>query len=243
MASDMAADPAGGVTGQGGQPSGPARDTAVRRRLTGKQPPEDGGRGAIADLAFSAESWREITALDGDAQKWHMHLVHARTHSKIDVQPSAFTREGFYRHVEQVYRDVYPEPANKHSGSIALFGMVVKEWHAESADECLRDEHHHCAVFTSKRHFWRKIAQRSHQAYNVKLHAAPHEGYASMYRYLTQQSAKKPMSEIDAQRWFSEMHPQGDTLRRLLEMGDATAGVRAKRRRVDGAVPKTRYQR
>ena len=202
-----------------GAAAGPAADAAVRRRLRGKQSPPDGGLGAICDLAISAESWREIAWLAEDAQRQHVHYVHVRTHSETDVQPHQFTREEFYRHIERVYREEYPEPANKHSGSIALFGMVVKEWHAESADTCLRDEHHHCAVFASKRHFWRKIARRSYETYRVKLHAAAHEGYATMYRYLTQASPKKPMSEIDAQRWFSEMHPQGDKLRCLLEAG------------------------
>ena len=110
-----------------------------------------------------------------------MHFVHVRTDSDTDVQPSAFTREAFYRHLEQCYRDVYPEPANKHSGSIALFGMVAKEWHAEAADTWLRDEHNHAGVFTSKRHYWRKVAEQSHKVYHVKLHAAPHEGYVCVY--------------------------------------------------------------
>ena len=208
----------------------------VARRLRGKQPPPDGGLGAICDLAITAESWREIAWLADDAQRQHMHYVHVRTHSETDVQPHELTRVEFYRHIEKVYKEEYPEPANKHSGSIALFGMVVKEWHAESADTCLRDEHHHCAVFTSKRHFWKKIARRSYETYRVKLHAAAHEGYATMYRYLTQASPKKPMSEIDAQRWFSEMHPQGDKLRRLLEAGAThERAFQGRKRRADGA--------
>ena len=41
----------------------------VARRLRGKQPPPDGGRGATCDLAITAESRREITWLAGGAQR------------------------------------------------------------------------------------------------------------------------------------------------------------------------------
>ena len=88
-----------------------------------------------------------------------------------------------------------PEPAN-HSGSILLFGAVAKECHAVAEDET-RDEHHHAPTYNSKRHYWRKVADLSYSRYRVKLNAVAHDGYYSMYRYITQESRKKPQSELD----------------------------------------------
>ena len=238
-------------------------DSAQRRlKIVGKQVAPEiyralqaarAEQASIGNLAIVAESWSEIAGLAGDAQRQHMHYVHVRTDSLTDVQPSAFTREGSYRHLEKCYRVCYPEPANKHSGSIALFGISAKEWHAEAVDTKLREEHNHSGVFASKRHYWRKIAEYSHKTLNVKLHAAPHEGYAAIYRYLTQQSAKKPVSEIDAGRWLSEKHPQGHVLRRLLEAGAVRDRALAGRQRkpvaaagaaalADDAGPRELYQ-
>ena len=47
----------------------------VARRLRGKQPPPDGGLGAICDLAITAQSRREIAWLAGDAQRQHAHFI------------------------------------------------------------------------------------------------------------------------------------------------------------------------
>jgi hypothetical protein len=67
--------------------------------------------------------------------------------------------------MERVYAEVYPEQANP-TGSILLFGAVAKEWHASAKErhvpaEAPPDEHHHTPAYTSKRHFWCKVAEVS----------------------------------------------------------------------------------
>ena len=78
----------------------------------------------------------------------------------------------------------------------------------------------------------------------IKMHAAPHEGYTSMYEYVRKPSTKKPLSELDAEFFMSLDHPRGDALRRLLEAGaranNAYEGRRTRRRAlsvVTDAVP------
>ena len=172
------------------------------------------------EAAIAAEGWADVAALREDAQRQHVHYTHVRTDNVMDVQPAAFTRSAFWEHMLQVYKDVYPEPANT-SGSILLFGAVAKERHAAAAGEgdALRAEHHHCPTYCSKRHYWRRVAQRSYEHYRVKLHAATHEGYTSMYSYIATPSAKKPLSELDPEIYLSPEHPRGDLLCRLLEAG------------------------
>jgi hypothetical protein len=195
----------------------------VPRRLRGKQAAPawyTAPRPTAAEDAVAAEAWAELVGLSEDAQRQHVHYTHIRTTSPTDRQPSTFTRAGFWSHLEQVYRDVYPEAANS-SGSILLFGAVAKEQHAAAKDEELRAEHHHTPAYCSKRHLWRIVAKQSHEVYNVKLHAAAHEGYSSMYSYICCPSSKKPLAELDAEVFLSEAHPRGDLLRRLLEAGAA----------------------
>jgi hypothetical protein len=112
-----------------------------------------------------------------------------------------------------------------------LFGAVAKELHAHAADEAVRREHHHAPCYCSKRHAWKALAEHSHSVYNVKLHAACHEGYASMYTYITCPSAKKPLSELDPEVFLSQEHPRGQVLRRLLEAGATRAQAVSGRRR------------
>ena len=146
-------------------------------------------------------------------------------------QPDEMTRQ-FWDHLERVYKEAYPEPANR-SGSILLFGTVVKEWHSESAQEELRREHHHAATYCSKQHLWKKVAALSLEKYHIKMHVACHDGYTSLYPRLRKPSSKKPLSELDAEPLLTVDHPRGAELRRLLEVGAqslrAIAGRKAKR--------------
>ena len=170
-------------------------------------------------LAIADEGWSELRALQTSARRKHIHWTHVRTHDAAHRQPDTFTKQAFWDHLLQVYKDVYPEQANP-SGSIVLFGCVASERHLGSAEEPLRDEHKHGPVYTSQQHYWRPVAERSLNHYGVKLHAACHDGYVTMYRYVACPSARKPLSELDAELFLSTDHPRGQLLHRLLEVGD-----------------------
>ncbi len=167
------------------------------------QPSSDAGERAVA-----AEGWAEVVALSEDAQRQHVHYTHVRTKKAGDKQPGHFTRQAIWDHLVRVYAEVCPEPANPTS-SILLFGAVAKEHHAASADDALRDEHHHAPTFCSKRHLWHRVAKVSYDKYKVKLHAAAHEGYSTMYSYIVMPTTKKPLSELDAEVYLSPAHPRG----------------------------------
>ncbi|CAJ1454062.1 unnamed protein product [Effrenium voratum] len=223
--------PQGVVPGVGpAQPAGVALPVAAAaaelgeaargRRLTGKQPNPAVNQNA-ASSAILAERLADCTALSVDVQRKHMHYTHVRTTSAGDRQPSTFTRAGFWEHILQVYREAYPDAANP-TGSIVQFGAVAKERHAALQDG-LRDEHHHCPVYCSKRHYWKRVADISSQKYKVKLHAATHDGYYTMYSYITAPTTKKPLAALDAEVFLSVDHPRGDALRQLLEAGAIAA--------------------
>ena len=188
--------------------------------------------------AIADEGWSELTALSLDAKRKHIHWTHVHTHDATHKQPGEMTRQEFWGQLERVYKEVYPEPANR-SGSILLFGTVVKELHSDSAREELRQEHHHAATYCSKQHLWKRVAQVSLEKHHVKMHAACHDGHTSMYQYVRKPSAKKPLSELDAEPFLTVDHPRGDELRRLLEAGaqslHAFVGRGAKRAGGDGA--------
>lgn len=190
----------------------------------------------IDEEAIVAEAWGDIVALAADAQRQHVHYTHIRTRNANNRQPDSFTRSEFWDHMVQVYKDVYPEPANS-TGSILLFGAVAKERHAAAADDgdALRAVHHHCPTYCSKRHYWRRVAKRSYEHYGVKLHAAAHEGYTAMWTYLSCPSPRKPASELDAEIFMSPDHPRGDVLRRLLEAGAAHQRAFRGRQGADGS--------
>lgn len=63
--------------------------------------------------AIAEEGWSELTALSVDSRRRHVHWTHVRTEDPSLVQPSALTREDFYLHLVRVYKEAYPEPANK----------------------------------------------------------------------------------------------------------------------------------
>ncbi|CAK0845543.1 unnamed protein product, partial [Prorocentrum cordatum] len=164
-----------------------------------------------------------------DAQRQRVHFSHARTWPPADQQPRDLTREGFWKHLEQVYLDAYPEAANA-SGSILMFGAVAEEAHAAGHDG-RRDLHRHAACYTSSRHYWRKVAAISHRRFGVKLKAVAREGYYSMYSYLTVATPKKPHSELDQELFLSQMHPRGEASRKLLEAGQLFSRANARKRR------------
>ena len=188
---------------------------AARRRLVGKQSCLGARCGVVQQTvidnnALAAEAWTEVRALERDTQRLHVHYTHVRTSNPLDRQPDSFTREGFYHHMEVVYKEAYTEPANP-SGSILLFGAVSKELHPEAPDETC-EEHHHTPTYCSKRHYWKKVADLSYKKYKVKLNAVAHDGYYSMYSYITRPSSKKPLAELDHEVFLSEHHPRGRAL-------------------------------
>ena len=198
-----------------------------KRRLGGKQPaPAVYVLPSPATRAIADEGWCELLCLSEDARRKHIHWTMVRTNNPQHRQPHELTQEEFFEHLARVYREVYPEPANRH-GSILLFGLVVSERHAQSAKEILRDLHHHGATYSSKQHFWRLIAQRSLEHYRIKLHAACHDCYATMFVYLRHSSPKKPAAEIDPSPYLSPDHPRGDELKRLLEASSSSCRARA----------------
>ena len=218
---------------------------AMRRRLRGKQaapypavaqaPPTFMARGgnAIAtgvDQAIAAE----LRAADGllplpwDARRRHIHWTQCRTESAQDVQPHDLSREAFWGHIVRCYSAAYPK-AETVTGSPLQFGLVCKELHKDAPRTEDRSEHHHAATFSSAQVYWRKIATISYERYHIKLHAAAHDAYASMYTYLRVPSAKKPLHELDAEPYFSPGHPQGDDLKDLLEAGSRYLQVRRSR--------------
>ena len=122
----------------------------------------------------------------------------------------------------KVYAEAYPEPANP-TKSILLFGAVAKEQKGA--------EHHHMPAYTSKRHYWSKVAKLSHEKYNVKLNAVAHDGYYTMFRYIKDKSAHKPLAELDQEVWLSPLHPRGVALTKLLEVGATFAHARSSKRK------------
>ena len=136
----------------------------VCRRMRGKQTPFVN---PMIMMAVADEAWSELTALSADARRKHVHWTHVRTNDPSLVQPSALTREEFYLHLVRVYKEAYPEPANK-TGSILLFAAVAKEHHAESSQSELREEHHHGPTYTSKQHYWNVVAKLSLEKYKIK---------------------------------------------------------------------------
>jgi hypothetical protein len=205
---------------------------STRRRCKGKQPaPAAFILPSPALRALEDEAWCELRELSEDARRKHIHWTHVRTSDPNHRQPSSFSRKQFWQHLCTVYAEVYPDNANK-TGSIVLFGLTVKEKHGLANQDVLRDEHHHTAMYCSLQHYWKPIARQSLRVHNVKLHAACHDGYATMYAYLRCPSPKKPFAEIDADPLFSEDHPRGNVLQRLLEVSAARGNGRAGRKRV-----------
>ena len=208
------------------------------RRLRGKQPVPQPCPWLDALVVMVSPAEVALAAacemLPDDVRRQHIHWVHVRTKCARDRQPESFTRKGFWLHMRQVYLDVYPSEAEEARLTLSIlgFGLVAKEKHAAVSQLSLhRFEHHHTPTFCFKRHMWKPVADRSYQHYGVKLHAACHDGYFTMYNYVTTPTAKKPLSELDSQIYFSPGHPRGEDLRKLLLKGESAARALQKRKR------------
>ena len=225
-----------------------ALQLGMRRRLRGKQaapyPAPDAGRSlAPIGVALAAEQRAAdgLLPLPSDARRRHIHWTHCRTWSPDDVQPDQLSRDDFWAHLVRCYSEAYPK-AESENGSPLLFGVVCKELHRDAARAEDRSQHHHAATFSAAAVYWRKIAKISHEQYHIKLNAAAHDAYVTMYTYLRSSSAKKPLAELDPAPYFSPLHPQGDELKELLECGARYLQVRAKRHAPPVADPIIRSQ-
>ena len=205
-----------------------------RRRLSRKTPrppqfPDPMAAAIIAALEAESQGDDDLTALAATVKRQHMHFTHVQTTNPQHVPPSRFTRQGFWKHILKVYKEVYPR-AGARTGSIVVFGLVAKERHKKCAKAEHRQQHHHGAVFCTDQHYWNKIAKHSLQKYKVPLNAVAHDGYTIMYKYLRQPTAKKPLQELDAEPFLSEDHPRGSDLEELLLAGTRAAEMHASRR-------------
>ena len=67
-----------------------------------------------------------------------------------------------------------------------------------------------------------------------------------MFNYLRCPSKKKPMHELDQDAYFSPLHPKGDALKELLELGQKYKVVRKQRAdantEAQSSVPSVRSQ-
>lgn len=167
-------------------------------------------------------------ALAANAQRTNVHYTHVRTKDASHQQPDSMTREEFYAHLEECYREAYPV-VGEESGSILSYGMVVKEKHKDSAVEANRSEHHHAACACTQRHYWNKVATISRKK-GVYINAVEHSFYVTMYEYLRVPTKKKPVFELDPTPYFSVNHPQGDALRDVLTKGQRAKGLQGRRK-------------
>ena len=199
-----------------------AHDTrGCKRRLVGEQTRPLGGltkvdmdMKEILRAAVAAED-EEPSMLAATVKRKHVHWTHVRTWCADHKQPSEFSREEFWLHMERCYREVYPDKRSS-TGSILAFGVVVKEHHKDSSNPAQRDEHHHCPTFNTAQHYWNKVAKHSLAKYGVVLNAVAHDSYASMYAYVRVATKKKPFLELDAEPYLSPAHPRGGALVELL---------------------------
>ena len=72
-----------------------------------------------------------LVVLPNDARRRHIHWTHSRTNNPHDVQPDELTREGFWEHLAQCYKEAYPK-AGSDTGSPLAFGLVCKEHHKDA---------------------------------------------------------------------------------------------------------------
>ena len=151
--------------------------SAIRHRLRGKQvapypcpaasPPihfSDIARSVQSGAAQAIEA--ENCAADGllvlpwDARRRHIHWTHCRTHNPQDVQPHQLSREEFWNHLAQCYKEIYPK-AESDTGSPLEFGVVCKERHKDAPRMEDQSEHNHAATFSSVQLYWRRISKLS----------------------------------------------------------------------------------
>jgi len=221
------------VRGKGPPPAAaipPAASTpaAKRLRLSGKQTVVDPATALFAALATAEELAHPGQKFAAPTvRRKHVHWTHGRSGNPAHVQPSAMTKAELWAHLMKVYKDVYPDPASP-TGSILAFGLVAEETYAAAAPG-LSPTHKHAPTFSTEQHYWNKVAKHSLQVYGVKLNAVAHDSYTSMYAYVRQATAKKPLHLLDAEPFFSKYHPKDDELSVLLSGSGKAAAMNSVR--------------
>ena len=223
---------------QGGQDRGAFKgdrdqENQPDNQTSGAQPgPADGGGEHSGfkeeqDMAGGCED-REIfwgRALEGREKRVGYFYTHSHVTGRVitgwkgnPVQPSEFTREGFFDHLQKCYAEASPEKAK------LIYGCVVRELHKNSTVPDEREPHLHAATMASKKHSWLAIEKHSREKYGVKLHVSTaHGGYASQYSYIRSATKKKPLSELNQEPRLSENHPAGARLAKMLQDGERVA--------------------
>ena len=201
--------------------------TAVRRRLVGKQPP--GGPDATDAVAAERQAADGLAALPGDARRQHVHWTMVASQRGEDMQPGDLTRSQFWRHLLRCYQDAYPK-ADSPTGCILQFACVASEKHHNAPKWEDRCNHFHAACFTTEKHYWRKVRRVSAERYHIQLNAVAHDCYSTMYTYLRKATKRKPLHELDTHPYHSPRHPKGDALKALLEAGETYEAVRGRKR-------------
>ena len=204
---------------------------AKRTRLIGKKP-DPAAWVCAADAFAEAATAEELAHPDVKfaglgVRRKHVHWTHGRSADPKHVQPSELTRSQFWAHLEKIYKEAYPVSSSP-TGSVLAFGVVVQEaYAATSLGAC--PTHKHAPTFSTEAIFWNKIARLSREKYGIKLNAIAHNGYSDMYRYVRQQSRKKPLHCLDADPFFSPLHPKDDKLKDLLTAGDKACRLNSAR--------------
>ena len=206
------------------------------RRVTGKQAPSREWRRAT-DL-WKTQATVSDEVLFGELGKLapghrctHVHYTHGRSGGAGHKQPCTMSREAFWKHLEDCYREAYPDPASP-TGSILSFGIVAQERYSKTVSGH-SDTHKHAACFCSEQHRWSRVAEVS-RAKGVYVNAVAHYSYSVMYRYLRQPTVKKPIAALDAEPYLSPNHPRDGDLEALLVSSDRSAELNAKKARVRG---------
>jgi hypothetical protein len=70
------------------------------------------------------------------------------------------------------------------------------------------------------------VARISREKYNVPLNAVAHRTYSAMFSYIRRPTLKKPLAKLDAEPYFSDLHPKEEKLERLLEASARSDAIR-----------------
>ena len=163
---------------------------------------------AIAEL-------EEQSLLRVGVKRKNIHWTHVRTFTPAWVQPDEVTSQKFWKHLERIYAEVYPAQHSP-TKSVLAFGLVCEERHAASSAEAQRALHRHCASVATEQIYWNRIAKLSLEKYKWPLNAVAHESYHTMFAYLRDATPKKPLHGIDADPYFSPLHPKGEAVAEFL---------------------------
>jgi hypothetical protein len=175
-----------------------------------------------------------LPALPDDARRHCVHYTMTRVRQKGAVQPRQLTRQKFWEILKLCFLEAYPDATSK-TKSILQFGLTAQEKHKDAARDEDKSIHYHCATFASEKYYWRRIRQIAWKKHQIQLNAVAHDGYSTMYRYLKCPTTKKPLHELDPQAYASPLHPKGDELKELLEVGEKLRNARASKRKLEPA--------